>query len=786
MMKKTKYKYAIIISFAALFLLYILLIPVDLFQDPFSTVIYDRDGNLLGAAIADDGQWRFPPIETTPEKYMIAATYFEDEYFFYHPGFNPASILRAAYQNITQGKIVSGGSTITMQLIRLSRKGKERSVIEKIIEIIMATRIELACTKDEILSLYASYAPFGGNTVGIEAASRRYFDRSADNLSWAEAASLAVLPNRPGLIYPGRNRTAFKKKRDRLLDKLRDSNILDSLETELAKSEPLPGKPKKLPRLAQHLLFRSIRDGHKGEMIQTTIKIELQKKVTEILKAHHNILRDNEIHNAAAIIIDVDSGDVLAYVGNICDECNGNHGSQVDIITAPRSTGSILKPFLYAAMLNEGLILPKTLIPDIPTYLGGFAPQNFTKDNDGAVPADEALFRSLNIPAVRNLQNYGVGKFHYKLNKLGFTSITKPPGHYGLSLILGGAETSLWELSSVYATMSRVLKNYYIHRTEHYSEDDLFMAKYLLNFKQDNIKSKIKSFSAASIWFTFKALTAAYRPETESSWEMFSSSQKIAWKTGTSFGFKDAWSIGVTAGYVVGVWAGNADGEGRPGLTGLKAAAPIMFDIFESLPRTPWYDPPYDEIVKIPVCVNSGHRANLHCPSVDSARVPRAGLKSRQCSYCKLIHLDKTRKFRVNSDCEDVDDIVHENRFILPPILDWYYKTKHSTYRSLPPHREDCPKGQQSKPMMLIYPQDNANIYVPLEIDGTRGKTVFKAAHRNPSATIYWHIDEKYFGSTKRLHSFNLSPAPGNHVLTLVDDTGEIIKREFTSIDISR
>ena len=333
-------------------------LPFPLFQDPTSMVLEDVEGNLLGARIASDGQWRFPQTDSVPEKFEKAIIEFEDRRFYSHPGVDPIGIARAFSQNIKAGKIVSGGSTLSMQVIRISRKGKSRSIFQKMIEIIQATRLEIKFSKENILSLYASHAPFGGNVVGIDAASWRYFGKKPQLLSWAEAATLAVLPNSPALIHPGRNRQALLEKRNRLLDRLLEKGDINKLTCELAKEESLPEKPLPLPQLAPHLLERAYAENFRGKKnkrtrFRSTINKDLQNHVNRILANHQRRLKDNLIHNIAAVIVEVETGNIVAYAGNV--KSGKKHNEAVDVIKAERSTGSILKPFLYAMMLDEGV-----------------------------------------------------------------------------------------------------------------------------------------------------------------------------------------------------------------------------------------------------------------------------------------------------------------------------------------------------------------------------------------------------------------------------------------------
>jgi penicillin-binding protein 1C len=363
------------------------------------------------------------------------------------------------------------------------------------------------------------------------------------------------LPNSPSLIYPGRNPSKLLSKRNHLLNQLHRSGVIDFSTCELAKAEPLPQKPYPLPQLAPHLVERAVKDGQKGTRVRSTLSIQFQQKVNDILSLHYPQLKANEIGNAAAIVLEVSTGNVIAYAGNI--PFSGTNENGQDIIMSPRSTGSILKPFLYAAMLNDGLLLPGSLVPDIPMQIGGFIPENYSLTYDGAVPARRALARSLNIPAVKMLQSYGYDQFCTLLRRIGMTTLSKPADHYGLSLILGGAEADLWDLAGIYASLARTLNHF--NETGKYDKNDFHPANYL--FREETSRaapgSRSSVFDAASIYLTFEAMVEVARPDEELQWRQFSSSSRIAWKTGTSFGNRDAWSVGVTPGYVVAVWVGS-------------------------------------------------------------------------------------------------------------------------------------------------------------------------------------------------------------------------------------
>src|SRR5690606_16701899 len=540
---------------------------------------------------------------------------FEDEYFYTHPGFNPVSILKAFRDNLNSEHVKRGGSTLTQQVIRLSRKNQPRTYFEKLKEIILSTRLELRASKEKILSYYSSNAPFGGNVVGLDAAAWRYFNRDAKDLSWAESATLAVLPNAPSLIYPGKNQKKLLEKRNRLLHKLLQNTIIDSLTYDLSIAEPLPQKPYALPQTAPHLLQKLTRT-HEGERIKTSIQKPLQEQANRIVSNHYNNLKQNEIHNIAVLILDVKTRKVLTYIGNSPTDIA--HQKDVDVIDKPRSTGSILKPFLYAAMLDAGDILPNSLVADVPTQFGSYNPENYDQGYDGAVPASRALSRSLNVPAVRMLQEFGLDRFHHYLKALNLKDLTQNANHYGLSLILGGAESNLWDLCKSYASLSSTLNHFNETSSEYYKNEfcePTFLAEDTIDFGARTSENTI--FDAGSIYLTYESLKDVNRPEGDENWEFYDSSKQIAWKTGTSFGFRDAWAVGTTTEYVVGVWVGNADGEGRPGWVGVETAAPILFDVFDLLPNSEWFSKPYDELQEVDICMQSGYRASTNCERVE-------------------------------------------------------------------------------------------------------------------------------------------------------------------------
>ena len=702
-------------------LFYLFCLPRDLFKgEGWSAVVIDRNGELLGARIAEDGQWRFPPGDSLPEKYVKALIEFEDRWFRWHPGINPVSIARSAAANIRSGHVVSGGSTISMQVIRMSRD-RERTMWQKMVEAVLATRLELRYSKDEILGLYASHAPFGGNVVGIEAASWRYFGRPAGEMSWAEAATLAILPNSPSSIRPGKNREKLLAKRNRLLFRLFENGEMSRGDYGLACAEPLPPEPSPLPSYASHLMDRLALTEDRSRPIRTAIDINLQKRVEEIVSRHSDLLAAEGINDMAAVVTDVETGQILAYCGN-SSPYRKRPGSDVDAARSPRSSGSILKPILYCAALENGTLLPGSLIADTPVNINGFAPQNYDLTYDGAVPASEAVSRSLNVPSVHILRKYGIESFLSTLRECGMTTFTRSAEDYGLSLILGGGECRLDEIVSAYASMSRA-----------YSQGE----------------SDFPLSDKVALWHTFNAMSEVNRPD-EIDWHMIRSVRKVAWKTGTSYGYRDAWAVGVTPAYAVGVWAGNASGAGAPGLLGARTAGPVMFEIFNLLPagQPSWFsEPDITEGTRLEVCRNSGYIAGPYCESIDTLLLPKTAVRSATCPYHSM---------------ED-----GRNVFRLTPAMEWFYRLKHPEYDAA------TSKSSDSAPVMeFIYPENGSRITIPRQLDGSIEGIVLNLAHHDKDATVYWHIDQEFIGTTRFIHQMRIRPEAGRHSITAVDNAG--------------
>ena len=786
---KTKIRYgtffaALFFTYGALFLLPFKIIPENI---PYSYTLYDKTGILLGASVASDGQWRFSPA-AVPDKFAQAVIAFEDKRFYYHVGIDPIAVARAIGSNIRAGHIVSGASTLTMQTMRLLLGNKPRTFRQKLKESFLAVIAEIRLGKTQILALYAAHAPFGGNVIGIEAASWRYFNRSPASLTWAEAATLAVLPNQPSLVHPGANRSILLKKRNALLQVLHKKRHIDAQTLELSLAEPLPKKPYPLPSGAPHYLELLKKAYPHTARFYTDLDSALQKNLQRILELRSRELSRKGINNAAALIIETGTGKVLAYCGNTGLDGRNGSTSAVDIVQARRSSGSLLKPFLYAAMLDSGRLLPDQLVIDIPTRIGSYKPDNNVPLYRGAVPASEALSRSLNIPAVRMLREYGISHFLDYLKRCGFTTFTRSAGEYGLPLILGGGEITLYEAVFAYARLMNAAcrrSGFTLSGSTAFAASGADSGTTASRRHSDSDALPFPA-SPGAAWLTLKALAEGVRPDDEALWRFFAGSKRIAWKTGTSNGNRDGWAIGSTENYTVGVWFGNAEGQGREDLQSIHTAAPALFEIFASLPQARWPAVPGEDVAEETFCADSGYLAGRHCARTVKGFRPAHAPCGTVCPYCTAVSFTPDGTFQA-----DMSDMTGpyagqfpliQNRFVLPPAIEYYYTRFAAGYKKLPPFVAGHQGSVTSQPAIL-FPEQGARIVIPVEIDGSAGAMIMQAAARDIGTVLYWDIDGVYLGSTQGVHTMTVRPKIGKHVLTVTDSLGARRIRTFEVLD---
>ncbi|MGB0133902.1 penicillin-binding protein 1C [Dokdonella sp.] len=557
--------------FAALFILVALVLILDrLFPLPLpnpgqgSTVVVARDGSPLRAFADAEGIWRYPvSVEEVSPLYLEALVGYEDRWFWQHPGVNPLAALRALGQMIWNRRVVSGGSTLTMQVARILEP-HSRSVGGKVRQSLRALQLEAHLSKTEIMNLYLDNAPFGGTLQGVEAASWAYLGHSASRLSHAEAALLAVLPQAPSRLRPDREPDAARVARDKVLERMASLDVWTAAEVQDARIEHVVARSLK-PALSAALLARRLHQAQpQARRIETTIDIELQRSVEA--RVRNYLARLPERTSAALLVVDNDDLSARAYVGSamFADEARLGH---VDMVRAWRSPGSTLKPFLYGMALDDGLIHSESLLIDAPQSFGNYRPGNFDLAFNGPVGAAEALRLSLNIPAVDLLDRVGASRFSARLANTGL-HLQLPRGvQPNLSIILGGTGARMEDLAGAYAAFNR--KG--IGGTVRYTQDDPMIERRVL--------------SEGAAWIIREILEANPRPGYRADTFDSGSRPRVAWKTGTSYGFRDAWAIGGTRHYTVAVWIGRPDGTPLPGQYGAVTALPLLFQVVDSLPR---------------------------------------------------------------------------------------------------------------------------------------------------------------------------------------------------------
>lgn len=742
---------------ASVFLLAILFFTPK-FNSPYSFTIYSTDEKLLGASVAKDGQWRFAQTDAIPENYKTALLTYEDQNFYFHFGVDPISVFRASIDNLFSHRIVSGASTLSMQTARISEKNKKRTFRQKLKEVFYTFFLELKFSKEKLIELYCANAPYGGNVVGLEAAAWRYFERSPDDLTWAEASVLAVLPNQPSLVRPGKHAERLKNKRNSLLHNLFLKKKIDAETFHLSLEESVPEKPAPLPQQAAHYLdFLKLQEDKtfsKTKKHITSINYELQRKLFEIAEHRAEAFALSGVHNLAILVLDTENGLPIAYIGNVGLNAQYGRNEHIDMIQAKRSSGSLLKPFLFAALIDSGQLLPDQLMIDIPMKIAGYSPQNSTHSYSGAVPAKQALSYSLNIPFVRALRDFSIPAFLDLLKRSGFTTFTRTADEYGLPLILGGGEITLFEITENYRKLMQKMK--------HQGCEDF-------------------PFSAGACRLTLDALAEGNRPAEESIWQLYSQGQKIAWKTGTSYGNKDAWTIGVTSRYTVGVWCGNATGEGRPEITSTQLAAPILFEVFNVLPKSGWPQLSLNDFEFIKICEHSGYPASKFCAKTKKSLKAINAHISQVCPYCRAVSLTRDDKFLATAkDIKEIPKI--ENRFVLPAAPEYFYMQTHHNYEPLPPVLNGSSLANADE-FEILFPENGTRVYLPTELDGSLGALVAQAAHKDLNITIYWDLDGEYLGATQNYHQMRIQASAGVHILTLTDSRGKQRKRFFTILN---
>ncbi len=725
------------------------LIPLPEFKS-YSQSVYSSDSTLLTAYLTKDDKWRLRTRldEVSPEliKAMIEK---EDKYFYWHPGLNPLAIGRALFQNIIQGKRVSGASTITMQLARILEPS-ERTYLNKLIEALRAVQLEFHFSKDEILEMYLSYLPYGGNIEGIKSASFIYFDKPPDKLSLAQAITLAVIPNDPNKYRLDKNVVEVINKRDKWINKFSSNKIFPEQHLKDAKEEILISQRFSPPSFAPHFTYY-VSQKHKQDQIYTNLDLGTQTIAEDLLLNYVNRSYGKGITNGALMIVDNRDNSVKAYCGsaNFYDEL---YSGQVNGITAVRSPGSTLKPALFAHAFDLGILTPKMKLNDIPTDFSGYEPENYDLQFNGPVTASYALINSLNIPAVALLQKAGFSRFINLLANSGFKEISKQKKYLGLSAILGGCgvkHEQLTRLFTAFANKGNLRKLQYL-------KDEEDKGKYI--------------FSEEASYLIGEILSQNERPDFPNELIELAGVPKIAWKTGTSYGKRDAWAIGFNKNYTISVWMGNFSGRGSPYLSGSEIAVPLLFELFKAIDKKKngWFQYPLDLLTR-KVCTETGLVAVSNCEhNIDDYWIEDIS-HQRTCDLYKEIFVSKSSQYEYCPDCLPGKNYKKESFAFYKPELTLWFDKNNIKYDKPPNHNPDCQFLLSRGGPKIISP---AQDYEYLIEKDSEQEILLQAASNNDIAHHYWYINDEFYKKGKPGEKLFFSPMEGEVKITCLDDKG--------------
>jgi penicillin-binding protein 1C len=741
------------IAIPGLFLLFLLLNLLFPLKDKiqYSAIVTDSKGDIIHAYLTDDDKWRMKTeldeISPLLRKTIITK---EDKYFYSHPGINPIAIARAAVKNIFRMKRTSGASTITMQVAR-ALEHRKRNIFSKIIEMFRAFQLEWKYSKDEILQMYLNLVPYGGNIEGVKSASTLYFNKNPDHLSLAEITALSIIPNRPSSLVIGKNNGLIVEERNRWLKKFAADKVFTQKEIEDALAEPLTATRKTVPKYLPHLAYKLKRRG--DDIIKTNIELNTQFKLEKITEDYTRALRLKNIKNAAVVVIDNRTHKVVSYVGS-SDFKDTTDGGQVNGAAAVRQPGSTLKPLLYALSIDEGLLTPKMMMTDVAVNYSGFAPENYDKNFNGYVTMEYALEHSLNIPAVKSLKNLGTEKLIQKLSDCNFKQIQKDQNKLGLSMILGGCGTTLEELTGLFSA---------------FANDGLYVSPAYT--QADTNGKRVTVISPAANYMINEILSKVNRPDFPLNWSATEKMPKIAWKTGTSYGRRDAWSIGYNKHYTVGVWVGNFSGTGVPELSGANVATPLLFKIFNTIDYDSdeqWFTQPKDCDIR-QVCSETGLIPSDHCTNVVTDYYIPLISSAKICSNKQEIMISADEKISYCKNC--VPEAGYKKKFfkIIDADMQAYFEEKRIAYDKIPAHNIECETVFKEGSPVIASPSNGTEYLInkknpePLQLVSKTGIDVSK---------VYWYINNKFYKAAGAGEKQFFVPEEGPVKISCTDDKG--------------
>lgn len=738
---------------------------------PPSVVMEWRDGGVAYVFVAPDGRWRpeVRPEELDPA-YLRALLRLEDRRFSAHPGVDPVAIIRAAATNLQRGRRVSGASTLTMQLVRMLEP-RPRTFASKAIEALRALQLELRLSKRQILAAYLQYLPFGGGVEGVEAASLTWFGHRPTTLSATEVATLLAVPQDPNHRAPGPGHDrALRTARDEVAGRLaalaalpRGHGPVASDATVLAEiaATPVPALARPFPREAPHAAAWLRAANPSATRLRSTLDAGIQRVAQRLVAAAEPDLRRQGIQNGAVVVTDPGSGQVRALIGNL-DFWEAEHGGQISAFDVPRSPGSTLKPFIYAAAIEKGLAGPRTLVPDVPTSFGGYTPRNFEGKHDGLVALEDALAHSLNIPFVSLLRDLGVEPFLGRLRAMGVRSLDARPGHYGLSVAVGGLELTPLELAGLYTTLAR---------GGEWVETRVTVG--------GEAPAHGKRLEPGSTWLVGQALALRDRPDFPARRALTGAPAQLHWKTGTSFGHRDAWAAGWSRNLAAVVWLGNLDGTASRQLVGGEVAAPILFDLLEALAErggaAPVDAPPTD-VTWTEVCALSGRVATPACGQRRLVPALRSAVPTERCQLHRTLLVDIATGQALAPGCREGRRYEERTFVTWPAGVRRWLRDQDRALPEPPPLAPGCARGGVRHAPVIISPAAGQVALLAPGVPAERQEVVLEAEGA-AGGSLSWFVDGLFLGRVGADDRFWWRPNLGTHELLVVDDAGLSARR---------
>lgn len=742
----------------------VIALPLPVRRDAWSVAVEYRDGRPAHVFLSRDEKWRLPvALDDVDPRFVAALVALEDRRFHRHDGVDPIALVRAAVTDVVHARRVSGGSTLTMQLARLLEP-RRRTLRSKAIEMFRAVQLDLRMTKREILEQYLSRTPYGGNVEGIETAAWAYFGHGARHLTPLEIATLLAVPQGPTRYAPRPDNAArLRARRDAILGKLIAAGVFSPVDAAVATAEavgaPPPDHLRRLPREAPHAAV-ALRRRHPGAVrIRSTLDAGAQALAERAVALRRAELHGKGIHGGAVVVVDHGSREVVALVGSL-DFHDAAHGGQIAMFERPRSPGSTLKPLVYALAIDRGMALPGYLVADVPSQYGTYRPRNFDGDWAGLVTLRDALSRSLNLPFVDLLERLGVETFVGELGRMGVAQARAEPGQYGLSLIAGGIELTPLEVASIYATLAADGA----HRP--------------LRLVAGDEPAGPPIFGAAAAWLTREALSLKDRPDFPRRRDVSGVPPQIHWKTGTSFGLRDAWAVGSGPAYTAVVWTGNVDNRPSAELVGSEAAGPLLFDVLEGLAGRAAMAPPAPpaELTAVEVCRYSGHVPGDAC--TDRARVPAPlhSVPTAPCPYHRAYEVDRASGRAVMPACRKPGrDYERRSFVVLPSAIRAWLVGRHRALPEAPVFDDDCVSGVASAPPVMVTPGEGQIVTLIPGMPASQQRVPLSAS--TDAAALTWFVDGALVGHAPASERVYWTPVAGAHEIVVADEAGHKARR---------